>query len=401
MQSAEAYLISVEKAYGLVEEKSSKMGTTKELSQVRQELLLEDLIADRDYPPFNRVMMDGVALSYDSYREGINSFKIQGVCPAGTEQMTLELSNNCLEVMTGCVLPKNTSLVIPYEEVNIKNGTAYLKSSSKYKKMENVHLKGSDKAKGDIILDKKNKLNGPHIGIAASLGYEKLIVQAPQKVGVISTGDELVDIDQIPKNYQIRKSNVFAIKKSLELFGIDSIELTHLKDDPEAIKDHYNNAKKKFDVLIYSGGVSKGKFDYLPNCWQKLGVTQYFHGVAQKPGKPLWFGVDEEFQTQVYGLPGNPVSSLVCLHRYFFKQKPIWVELCEDIEFKKPLTYFLPVKILSTDDAKLKAMSLDMKNSGDFSCLAESDGFVELPASKERFLKGECYSFYSWSPLWN
>jgi len=205
-----------------------------------------------------------------------------------------------------------------------------------------------------------------------------------------------VEIDEIPQNHQLRRSNAHALKASLTLNGFTDITLAHLKDDPLEVASHFEKEASVYDLMIYSGGVSKGKFDYLPNVWSDLGVTKHFHEVSQRPGKPLWFGVDEKRKTTVVGLPGNPVSSLVCLHRYLIPQRPVFARLTEEMTFKKDLTLFVPVKIHSTREGVLEATPLKIKNSGEFTALAGSDGFIELPQDKSIFKAGESFSFFSW-----
>jgi molybdopterin molybdotransferase len=348
--------------------------------------------ADRDYPPFNRVMMDGIAIRFDDYDKGMRSFPIEGISAAGEKAKTLR--SGSLEVMTGSVLPLNSDLVIQYEHLKIENNIATIVVEVPRFRFDSVHLEGSDCKKGDVVLLKNLPMTGPHVGILSSMG-ESLIPYSP-KVMIISTGDELVENNPLP--HEIRRSNVFALKSSLELFGFQDVKETHLDDDPKMIAKHFQQYAGEFDILIYSGGVSKGKFDYLPSVWADMGVTKYFHEVSQRPGKPLWFGVDEKRKTTVIGLPGNPVSSLVCLHRYFLPNRKIQVKLTKEITFKKPLTYFVPVKIEFVG-AELFATPLEMKNSGEFTALAGSDGFIELPKELDQFHVGETYSFFSWRPF--
>ena len=347
------------------------------------------VLADRDYPPFHRVMMDGIALLFDDYQKGIREFSVNGICAAGEPQKNFK--NGCMEVMTGAPLPLGADLVIQYEHLEIKNGQAKIIKEVSRERFESVHLLGSDCRKGDVVLHEGMILNGPHVGIMTSMGA-KANHKSP-RVMIISTGDELVEQDPLP--HQIRRSNAHALKTSLELNGFTDITLSHLNDDPMAVAHHYETHAPLFDVMLYSGGVSMGKFDYLPNVWSDLGVSRYFHGVSQRPGKPLWFGVDHNRETVVMGLPGNPVSSLVCLHRYFLKKVAIPVKLGEGISFKKDLTYFVPVKLNFTQ-GEIWAMPLQIKNSGEFTALMGSDGFVELPKDLSEFKQGEIYSFYSW-----
>ncbi len=222
-------------------------------------------------------------------------------------------------------------------------------------------------------------------------------VKRSPKINIITTGDELVEIEATPKQYQIRKSNSIALKSMLASFGLLDIKLSHLKDDKDDIQNHFFKACEDFDLLIYTGGVSKGKFDFLPGVWEENGVAKVFHRVSQRPGKPLWFGLQKDAGTAILGLPGNPVSSLVCLRRYFLRENSFSVELGEDVRFQKRLTYFAPVRLLN-ESGKLKAMPVRIKNSGEFSALAESDGFIELPKDQEYFGAGEVFEFFSWGP---
>lgn len=392
-------MISVQEALELIQKNLPDFGTSESaLLSSGSELLAEDIRADRNYPPFHRVMMDGIAVNFNVYREGKREFKIAGISPAGDSQKALNDLSTCLEVMTGAPLPDGADLVIPYEHLKIENGTATIVQENDRRAMENIHLRGSDAKAGDLLLRAGHRLNGPHWGIAASVGKDKIKTIKRASINIISTGDELVEVNEVPEEHQIRRSNAHALRASLKLHGYDNIELSHLPDEISAIEEHYQSASEKFDMLIYSGGVSKGKFDYLPESWKKLGVKEILHGVMQRPGKPLWFGVDEMTKTVVLGLPGNPVSSLVCLHRYFLHGKDIYAELAEEIVFKNALTYFVPVKLAFSKGGKLIAHPIKIKNSGEFSALAGSDGFLELPPEPTAFRAGETFLFHPWRP---
>lgn len=390
-------MITVEEALTLIK-KHMPTWNSRFLS-IEELLSLETmgpLIADRNYPPLPRVMMDGIALSFEVYQTGKRSFPVAGVCAAGCPQATLIDFSTCLEVMTGAPLPVGADLIIQYEHLKIENGVAYIIVEQDRSIMDSVHKEGSDYKAGDVLLPEGVVLNGPHWGIAASLGYSNIKVKSLPRINIISTGDELVSVDSTPLPHQIRRSNVYALKASLKIFGYEDVEMSHLPDEEAAIEDHYKKNSSRFDLMIYSGGVSKGKFDYLPVVWKKMGVEEIFHGVSQRPGKPLWFGLDPQNKTAILGLPGNPVSSLICLHRYFLNTKITYAQLEEDIHFKNAMTYFVPVKITSQKDGTLTAMPLKIKNSGEFSALAGSDGFIELPKDQIIFQKGAAFLFHSW-----
>jgi molybdopterin molybdotransferase len=359
-------------------------------------ILAESIEADRDYPPGDRVMMDGVALAWSEYNQGRRQFELLGTVAAGTPQSSLSDQTGCLEVMTGALLPQNCDLVIPYEEVAIADNQVKIIDPRQRETGEFIHPKASDCRSGKVILESSSNLNGPAWNIISSFGKSKVRVKQKPRIQIISTGDELVEVTQNPEVHQLRRSNAYGLKVSLRSRGFENINLTHVTDDKEVIISHYQKAKLEYGVLIYSGGISKGKFDYLPEVWSQLGVTKYIHGVAQKPGKPMYFGIDHRSKTVIIGLPGNPISSLICLHRYFLDNPPIYAQLTRDFTFKKDLTYFLPVKLSYTPQAVIKAEPLPVKNSGEFIALANSDGFLELPQHQTYFQAGECFPFYAW-----
>jgi molybdopterin molybdotransferase len=371
-------MISVEEASHLVREHFP-----------RWKLGSHEVVADRNYPPFNRVMMDGIALKFDDYEAGKREFKISGVVAAGDVQATLK--EGCVEIMTGAPLPEGADLVIQYEHLEIKDGVARVVVESTRKRFDSIHPEGSDCKKGEVVLRDGSAWNGPHVGIATSMGA-KIETSSP-KIMIISTGDELVEDNPLP--HQIRRSNAYALKESLNLFGYMDITLDHLSDDPLVVSGHYEKHASLFDMLIYSGGVSKGKFDYLPSVWADMGVTRHFHGILQKPGKPLWFGTDEKRKTVIIGLPGNPVSGLVCLHRYFLPMREMSVNVSGDIKVSNTLTQFVPVQI-SFKEGEVWATPLKIKNSGEFTALAGSDGFIEVPSAEEGYKASQVMKFFSW-----
>jgi len=366
-------------------------------------ILCQEITAERDGPPFHRCAMDGIAINFSQI--GNTIFNLEGIQAAGEIQKSLINPANALEVMTGAPLPIGCDLVIPYEQITIDDGKAVLNPGLNFKIMQNVHQKASDFKKGDILLEKGRSLNTPQITVAISQGYKQLKVKTRPKVAIISSGDELVDIDKTPLPHQIRKSNPYAIQNELKSIGVRDIDLYHLNDDFEESYALIKDLLERYPILILSGGVSKGKFDYLPDVLEKLNVTKIFHRITQRPGKPFWFGKANKDQ-MIFALPGNPVSALICLRRYVtpalkkmeLGKIPIqrFGILKETITFKKDLTLFKPVKITYSNDGKTWATPVELNGSGDYFSLAESDGFLELPREKEKFLSGEAYPLYLW-----
>lgn len=356
-------------------------------------ILKEDIVADRDFPPFNRVSMDGIAIDYTSFKNGQRSFKIDGIQAAGSEQISLENPENCIEVMTGAVLPNNTSAVIRYEDLKVENGFANIIPKG-ICDTQNIHQKGKDGKANDVLIKKNTKISSAEIGVLATVGKEFVKVAKPPKVMIVSTGDELVGVDEIPLAHQIRRSNVFTLVSLLQRINIPS-ETAHITDDKPILKEKIGSYLQEYDVLLFSGAVSKGKFDFLPEVFEELGVEKLFHTVAQRPGKPFFYGKTNS--CNIFGFPGNPISTFVSCLAYFYpwyyksvgiKTKEETAILAEDVTFKSDLTYFLQVK-LSYRFGHLIATPISGNGSGDLASLVNADAFIELPKEQNEFKSGE------------
>ena len=372
-------------------------------------ILKEDIIADREFPPFNRVSMDGIAVSHDTFSNGARDFLIENIQPAGSAQVELLDSKNCIEVMTGAVLPKNVDVVIPYEQVAIENGMAIVQVDE-IKPLQNVHLKGKDRIQNDTLLKSNTIISSAEIGIFATVGKSMVKVAKQPKVLIISTGDELVGVSEKPLLYQIRRSNVFTLVSLLERLHIKAVT-EHISDNKQVLKQKIEQHLENYDVLLFSGAVSKGKFDFLPEVFDELGIEKLFHKVKQRPGKPFWFGVSDPLsmnertaykktKTIIFAFPGNPVSTFVGCLKYFYPwyKKSMGIDyenqhkaiLAEDFIFKPELTYFLQV-ITENRNGTLYAKPFVGNGSGDLANLAEADAFLELPDNRNDFKKGEVF----------
>lgn len=400
-------VITVNEAQSLIFKNFSFNKTTlSNIDDLEATQIKEPLLADRCQPPFHRVAMDGIAIAYDSLKNGNVTYEIEGCQRAGIAQMTLQNSQNCMEVMTGAVLPQGTDTVIPVEHLKIANGKVTIQKNITVKPQQNIHFKGSDTEQGAELVSANSILQAPQWAIAASIGKTQLQVAKKPSIAIISTGDELVEVSQTPRDYQIRRSNVYALSSSLQQFGFAKIHRFHLKDEKENMFENLQSILHKHDVIILSGGVSMGKFDFVPQILTDLKVKKIFHKIKQKPGKPMWFGITMEQKKPVFGLPGNPVSALICLHRFVIPgiqnamamtPRQPFATLTAPVKFKKPLTYFLPVSIEFSDDGKILATPIKFNGSGDFSSLSSSDGFLELPFNKDVYLANESYPLRLWS----
>jgi molybdopterin molybdotransferase len=225
------------------------------------------------------------------------------------------------------------------------------------------------------------------------------------KIAVVATGDELVEVDANVAAHQIRRSNDYALRAALVLAGYPNVDRFHLRDVRHEIQHLVWHIVAEYDVVVITGGVSKGKFDFLPAELDRQGVKKILQGVAQKPGKPLWVGLTAR-GTPVFALPGNPVSAYTCLHRYVLPAlahasgipaaAPSLVALAAPFTFKPRLACLLPVKLSSASGGELLATPEPSNTSGDFAGLLGTDGFVELPAETTYFPEGTPAPFRPW-----
>tara|TARA_B110000091_G_C13765908_1_gene454377 strand:+ start:296 stop:1483 length:1188 start_codon:yes stop_codon:yes gene_type:complete len=356
-------------------------------------ILKEEIVADRDFPPFNRVSMDGIAIVFQQFKNGQRAFKVEGIQAAGSEQISLQDAESCIEVMTGAVLPNNANTVIRYEDITIENGVATINTNA-VNDGQNIHNKAKDGKFDDILIYQNTKISAAEIGVLATVGKSFVKVARQPKVMIVSTGDELVGVDEIPLEHQIRRSNVFTLVSLLERLNIPS-ETAHITDDKSILKSKIEGYLQEYDVLLFSGAVSKGKYDFLPEVFEELDVEKLFHKVAQRPGKPFFYG--QTNTCRVFGFPGNPISTFVNCLAYFYPwyYKSVGIEtnqetaiLGEDVSFKPSLTYFLQVK-LESENGKLVAFPIIGNGSGDLASLVNTDAFIQLPSDKIEFKKGE------------
>jgi len=235
--------------------------------------------------------------------------------------------------------------------------------------------------------------------VLAAVGKSKVQVFAFPSAAVISSGDELIDVEATPGVQQVRRSNTYAIQAAMKILGWEGSSF-HLADNKDEMVAAMKKIAETHRVIILSGGVSKGKFDYVPAVLEEIGVRKLFHRVNQRPGKPFWFGVSDEGVT-VFALPGNPVSTYMCFYRYI---RP-WIiksmgtkivdskaVLAADFSGPKGLTYFLQVDV-KNENGKLLAYPDPGGGSGDFANLKNVSGFLELPEDRSTFKAGEIFPY--------
>src|ERR1700683_5011442 len=367
--------------------------------------LRENIYAERDHPPFDRVTMDGIAVDSESLRRGVRRFRIQATQSAGSPALKLSRGEDAIEVMTGAILPRASDCVIPIAQYEVADGVASLKSTVVLTPYHNVHRRGSDSRQGTLLLETGTLLRAPEIAVAASAGMARVRVSSQPAVMVVSTGDELIEPGDPIADYQVRRSNAYAVAATLRTRGFGRVGDDHVPDDEALMRERLSLHLTTHEVVVLSGGVSLGKLDLVPKVLKQLGVQQVFHKIEQRPGRPMWFGIGPQGQA-VFGLPGNPVSTLVCLIRYVIpaiaeamgtKRLPAErLALSAPVTVQPPLAYFLPVTLEHDDWGRPWANPRRPNGSGDFLSLAGTDGFVELPPGPNTYPKGFVATVYRW-----
>lgn len=378
---------------------------SRPLQRCLGQILREEVQPERENPPFDRVCMDGIAICSGGSGDGAREYVVEGTQQAGVPSMTLSGSRSAIEVMTGAVMPIGADCVIPVEEYLLTGRIARLEASALREPYRNVQRQGSDSRPGVPMLRSGARLNAPEIAIVASAGLASVRVSRQPRIMVISTGDELVEPGQQIAPHQVRRSNAYAVVAALMGHGFQEVRNDHLLDDETMLHDRLVRYLAESDALILSGGVSKGKFDFVPKVLKELGVEEVFYQVAQRPGMPMWFGTTRQ-GCAVFGLPGNPIATLVCLVRYVVpalvtamgarRTAPVPIALASPIKRGRTMTSFVPVQVRYTEQARHVAEPRIPNGSGDFLALAETDGFVELPPRPESYPEGFIANLYRW-----
>jgi molybdopterin molybdotransferase len=273
--------------------------------------IAEKIVADRDFPPFDRVMMDGIAVKDIT----APTWKIEGILFAGEPVKAIKKTDGALEIMTGATAPRGTEAIIKIEDLSIEKKIASYIGKTPLEKGQHIHLQGADAPAGSVLVKKRTKIGPVEIAIAATVGKAHIEVESKPHVHIFSTGDEIVGLHETPADHQIRSSNVMMLKSVLLSKGFKA-NSSHLADSAEKIKASIDKALDSNDIILLSGGVSAGKKDLIPGVLAEAGFETVFHKISQKPGRPLLVATRPDGKV-VFAFPGNPISTLTCFWVYF------------------------------------------------------------------------------------
>jgi molybdopterin molybdotransferase len=371
---------------------------TVPLEQAFGRVISEKIIADRDYPPFNRSAMDGYALRFEDFEKGERSFTINETIFAGQNPSTKLARNQCYKIMTGASTPQDANLVIRKEDTEEKNGTVTILVDTA-KPLQNIAQQGEDLRRDDIIIDKSMTATPAVVSLLAAVGKQSVMVEKLPRVAIVTTGDEVIPVDQAVSDVQIRNSNTWLLRSLLHKQGIQPFSVIHVPDEPAALQRVFKNALDA-DIIISCGGVSAGDADFVPGTMAALGVEKLFHKLMIRPGKPIWCGKTADGK-MVFALPGNPLSCMVTfslfvqpfLNACYGLPSPTTIPLALQGERNKKtnLDEFFPVKIVPGAAA---VQIVPFNGSGDIRAALFADGIARHPREKSVIKEGEAVEYF-------
>ena len=357
-------------------------------------VVAQEVKTDRDYPPFNRSTRDGYAVRSGEVQRGVQ-LKCVGEIKAGdtvTEPLT---AGTCVQIMTGAAVPAGADAVVMIEYTQREGDFARFERAAQ--SGQNIVPRGSEARGGQTILRPATRLGFAELALAAQVGATQLQCAKRPRVAILSTGDEVVLIDQQPGPFQIRNSNSVSLAAQVRIAGGEPVLLGNAADRVEDLGEKIERGLKE-DALVLTGGVSMGKYDLVESVLKALGAEFFFDAVAIRPGKPAVFAICQG--KPVFGLPGNPVSTMVTFQLFVTpaidllsgaEAHPlplVEAHLAQPLDEKPGLTHFLPARI-EWHGSEPQVSALKWQGSGDIAALAGANCFLVVPAEREKIATGE------------
>ena len=387
---SEAFAIVAAKAMELLPQVvASERVERIDLPDAAGRVLAEPLTADRDQPPFPRSTRDGFAARAEDWARG--PLEIQGILPAGQAWQGGALApGTCIEIMTGAPVPDEADSVVMIEHVRQGGTTVSLEPGRTINAGENIVPAGAEARADAVLLPAGTRMTAHGIAVAASCGYARVRVFRRPRVAILSTGNELVAVADTPLPHQIRNSNSQTLAALVLGLGGEPRLFAPVPDEAAALEAAIAEALVGCDLLLLSGGVSMGKYDLVEPALASLGAAFYFTGARIQPGKPIVFGSLREGALPFFGLPGNPVSSIVCFALFV---APVLAALGGEREYRPPfvqarlgaavmakpgLTRFLPALLTHAIDGSV-VEALVWQGSGDLATTARANCFLVVP----------------------
>ena len=373
----------------------------------------KEVIAKSDYPADDNTAFDGFAVNSKETKNTFQKFKILKTIAAGDNPYIKKVPKlSCIEVMTGAIIKKPFDTIIPIEDIEFfpsKQNAKYIIINKKIKKSEFIRPKGSDYKKGNKIIRKGELINPAHILSLKTLGIDKVLVKKKVNIVFYPSGNELSDKKNIP-SWKIRNSNTIYLNSLIKSLPVNFTIQKILRDKDQKLfkKQISKQLKSKTDILITSGAVSKGKFDFIPSVINQFKLKNHFKGVAIRPGKPIMFAKFNNNKC-FFGLPGNPISSVACF-RFFvipllFKslglkvEKPIFAKLKNKFSKKKKFTRFVKGKLTFDKKGLVQFEVFEGQESYKIEPFVKSNAWGVFKDGVSVFNKGNLIDVYSASGL--
>jgi len=384
-------MISFEEALKIVENSARLIETVRiDFSQALNSVLAEDIRSDMEMPPFDKSAVDGYACRKEDL---LSEMEVIEIIPAGKEPKKVVGKKQCSKIMTGAPMPKGADAVIMVEDVEeiSENKIRYVKDKVK----DNICFRGEDIKENEVVIKKGSLIKPQHIAVMATAGCVNPLVYKKVKVAVISTGDELVEPDVKPAPSQIRNSNAWQLMAQIMNMSVEANYIGIALDTEESTREMITKAFEENEVILLTGGVSMGDFDYVPKILDELGVDIKFKSIAVQPGRPTVFGVREK--QFIFGLPGNPVSSFVQfellvkplvykISGYNYEPVPIKLPMGKDyIRKKSTRLSWLPVQI----NEKGEVIPQEYHGSAHINALTSANGLISIPIGQTILKKGD------------
>jgi molybdopterin molybdotransferase len=360
-------------------------------------VLAQEVRTDREYPPFNRSTRDGYAVRSS---EAVPDARLKrvGEIKAGDTVREALASGTCLQIMTGAAAPANADAVAMIEYTSREGD--FVRFERNAQAGQNIVARGSEAAAGQTILTRGMRLGFAELALAAQVGAVQLQCAQRPRVAILSTGDEVVLIDETPGPFQIRNSNSVSLAAQVRIAGGEPVVLGNAADRIEDLGEKIERGLRE-DALVLSGGVSMGKYDLVESVLKAMGAEFFFDAVGIRPGKPAVFGMCRG--KPVFGLPGNPVSTMVTFELFVVpaidllsgaevRALPlVEARLAEAMKEKTGLTHFLPARV-EWHGTVPEVRALRWQGSGDIAALAKANCFLAVPADREKMEIGESVS---------
>ncbi|HKW88652.1 MAG TPA: gephyrin-like molybdotransferase Glp [Candidatus Acidoferrales bacterium] len=367
------------------------------LGSALRRILAENVIVDRDYPPFDRAARDGFAVRSADCAEAGAKLRVVGETRAGMAPSTAVGPGECVQIMTGAAMPSGADAVVMIEHTHADAESGRVIIERTLQPGTNFVPRGSEAHAGDILLKCGTRLGDAELALAAQVGRAELAVHRRPRVAILSTGDEIVPVETKPGPFQIRNSNAVSLAAQAGLAGGEPVPLGNAPDRSDELRNAIGRGLAE-DILVISGGVSMGKYDLVEGVLHELGAEFFFDAVDIRPGRPAVFGICRG--KPVFGLPGNPVSTLVTFELFVIpaidilagaQARPLQLlkaKLANAIEKRAALTHFVPA-LLEWPDGGAIVKELDWQGSGDIGTVARANCFLVVPQDKLKLAAGD------------